>query len=123
MQELVLDHARASIVFLTLVTVDTTPASNPASRGTLRSWHYPMKTCGALTKRERLERTVRLEADIRTSGDQRLEVRGVSTEIYRDAKGVAGFAGWTFLYVLFTHWRLCIASVLLVWLLISSIRK
>jgi hypothetical protein len=73
--------------------------------------------------RERLERTVRLEADIRTSGDQRLEVRGVSTEIYRDAKGVAGFAGWTFLYVLFTHWRLCIASVLLVWLLISSFRK
>lgn len=39
--------------------------------------------------RERLERTVRLEADIRTSGDQRLEVRGVSTEIYRDAKGAA----------------------------------
>ena len=38
--------------------------------------------------RERLERTVRLEADVRTVGDQRLEVRGVSTEIYRDAKSV-----------------------------------
>ena len=36
--------------------------------------------------RERLERTVRVEADIRTQGDQRLEVRGVGTEIYRDAK-------------------------------------
>ena len=36
MQELVIDHASASIVFLTLVTVDTTHASNPASRGNLR---------------------------------------------------------------------------------------
>ena len=40
--------------------------------------------------RERLERTVRLEADIRTQSDQRLEVRGVSTEIYHDAKRAAG---------------------------------
>lgn len=39
--------------------------------------------------RERLERTVRLEADIRTKGDQRVEVRGVSTDMYRDAKHVA----------------------------------
>ena len=39
--------------------------------------------------RERLERTVRVEADIRTSGDQRLEVRGLGTEIYHDAKGAA----------------------------------
>lgn len=39
--------------------------------------------------RERLERTVRIEADIRTSGDQRIEVRGVGTEIYSDAKGAA----------------------------------
>jgi hypothetical protein len=39
--------------------------------------------------RERLERTVRIEADIRTSGDQRVEVRGVGTEMYRDAKGAA----------------------------------
>lgn len=47
--------------------------------------------------RERLERTVRIEADIRTSGDQRVEVRGVGTEMYRDAKGsvrrVAGAVG------------------------------
>ena len=39
--------------------------------------------------RERLERTVRLEADIRTSGDQRVEVRGVGTEMYGDAKRAA----------------------------------
>ena len=39
--------------------------------------------------RERLERTVRIEADIRTSGNQRVEVRGVGTEMYRDAKGAA----------------------------------
>lgn len=39
--------------------------------------------------RERLERTVRLEADIRTQSDQRVEVRGVSTDMYRDAKHVA----------------------------------
>ena len=37
--------------------------------------------------RERLERTVRIEAEIRTTGDHRLEVRGVGTEMYRDAKG------------------------------------
>jgi|GEM_PF-5746994 len=39
--------------------------------------------------RERLERTVRIEADIRTSGDQRVEVRGLGTEMYGDAKGAA----------------------------------
>ena len=46
--------------------------------------------------RERLERTVRIEADIRTSGDQRLEVRGVGTEIYRDAKGSVKRSARTF---------------------------
>ena len=58
--------------------------------------------------RERLERTVRVEADIRTQGDQRLEVRGVGTEIYHDAKRTAA----------------AIPSVLfrlLVWLVISVI--
>jgi hypothetical protein len=45
--------------------------------------------------RERLERTVRVEADIRTSGDQRVEVRGVGTEMYRDAKGAAKSAAST----------------------------
>ena len=42
--------------------------------------------------RERLERTMRIEADIRTSGDQRVEVRGVGTEMYRDAKGAVSGA-------------------------------
>jgi hypothetical protein len=42
--------------------------------------------------RERLERTVRIEADIRSSGDQRVEVRGVGTEMYRDAKGAVSGA-------------------------------
>ena len=36
--------------------------------------------------RERLEQTVRVEADIRATGEHRLEVRGVGSEIYRDAK-------------------------------------
>ncbi len=36
--------------------------------------------------RERLEQTVRVEADIRATGEHQLEVRGVGSEIYRDAK-------------------------------------
>ena len=81
--------------------------------------------------RERLERTVRIEADIRTSGDQRIEVRGVGTEMYRDAKGTtqaaakatkdaaqATIKGSRFLlnnWVTFVMWcfgLLCVGSVL-----------
>lgn len=51
--------------------------------------------------RERLERTVRIEADIRSSGDQRVEVRGVGTEMYRDAKGAARSARSALYRVLF----------------------
>ncbi len=36
--------------------------------------------------RERLERSIQIEADVRTSGDQRLEIRGLGSEIYRDSK-------------------------------------
>jgi hypothetical protein len=36
--------------------------------------------------RERLERSIRVEADVRTTSDQRLEVRGLGSEIYGDAK-------------------------------------
>lgn len=74
--------------------------------------------------RERLERTVRLEADIRTQGDQRVEVRGLGSEMYRDAKGAAKHAasqakeiGLTFLeviaYVMFAAGALGLVTVLL----------
>ena len=33
-----------------------------------------------------MDRSVRIEADIRTTGDQRIEVRGLGSEIYADSK-------------------------------------
>lgn len=43
--------------------------------------------------RQRLAKTVRLEADVHMQSDQRMEVRGVGTEIYHDAKAGAAKVG------------------------------
>ena len=67
---------------------------------------------------------MRIEAEIRTSGDQRLEVRGVGAEMYGDAKGAAGHTLAT-VYNFFLSFRwvcvvIFIISFVRIWIVISD---
>ena len=65
--------------------------------------------------REKYERELRLSVDVRADTRQQVEVRGVSTEIYRDAKrGVAAGLGKTYTMMLFLlYWFFFVASAVL----------
>ena len=72
--------------------------------------------------REKYERELRLSVDVRADTRQQVEVRGVSTEIYRDAKkgasaagrGVAAGLGKTYTMMLFLlYWFFFLASAFL----------
>ena len=65
--------------------------------------------------REKYERELRLSVDVRADTRQQVEVRGVSTEIYRDAKrGVAAGLGKMYTVMLFLlYWFFFVASAVL----------